>query len=543
MDVSDLPIDAIALFIMSMLGIKDFVALDNAGALRTNPALREAQTRMQPILMPRCKVFVTRWLLTKGYHVKGCTFSDDNSRESSELRTLIVRYSGQLHDISLEVSVQHSQVTTGVLDRCSRICINEPLKLGQIRDLCLHTSNLYELSIKGAAAAIQTDLLRLVVPAAPRLSALSIDCDGLQFGTCAILESMGNRLTALSLLNYSGRISEELYHAIATVCPNLKSFVVGHSGRQRSDVDAVILAIGQHCQRLEELSFVGCKISRSTLRVLLNSCCKLRTVRHYNGEWSAEELLVIAECGARLESISIQHALLGDVETYSTLFAHLRYVWLLPDFVLSPAALSAVLLMRSLLRVSLSCGGVTDVSSVLLSVADTCVQLQELRCHNLQPVNNTFSTALRAVLTKCKSLHHLRLNVQWPALGVAMPRRLAEALANCHTLRSCTLGCYKLTDEQILLLAPSLPGLVSLEVAVSTALTDASILSIAQYCRKLWWLNVSGSTHITVEVLERLTQRCRRLCYLYVHRHCMSAATAATLCAEDRLESLHIKLQ
>jgi hypothetical protein len=158
-------------------------------------------------------------------------------------------------------------------------------------------------------------------------------------------------------------------------------------------------------------------------------------------------------------------------------------------------------------------------------------------------VNNRFATALRAVLTKCKSLHNLRLIAQRPALGVGMPRWLAEALANCHTLRSCTLECYKLTDEQILLLAPSLPGLVSLEVAVSTALTDASILSIAQYCRKLWWLDVSGITHFTVEVLERLTQRCRRLCYLYVHRHCMSAATAATLCAEDRLESLHIKLQ
>jgi hypothetical protein len=189
-------------------------------------------------------------------------------------------------------------------------------------------------------------------------------------------------LTALSLLNYGGRISAELYHAIASVCPNLKSFVVGHPGRQRSDVDAVILAIGKHCQRLEELSFVGCKITRSTLRALLNSFCKLRTVRHYDGEWSAEELMVIAECGARLESISVQHALLGDVETYSMLFSRLRYVWLLPDFILSPASLPAVLLMRSLLRVSLSCVGVADVSSVLHSVADTCIQLQELRCHN-----------------------------------------------------------------------------------------------------------------------------------------------------------------
>jgi hypothetical protein len=124
-----------------------------------------------------------------------------------------------------------------------------------------------------------------------------------------------------------------------------------------------------------------------------------------------------------------------------------------------------------------------------------------------------------------------------------MPRRLAEALANCHTLRSCTLECHKLTDEQILLLAASVPDLVTLEVAVSTELTNVSILNLAQHCRKLWWLDVSGSTHFTVEVLERLTQRCRRLCYLYVHRHCMSAATAATLCAEDRLQSLHIKLQ
>jgi hypothetical protein len=409
MDVSDLPIDAIALFIMPMLGIKDFVALDNAGALRTNPALREAQTRMQPILMPRYKIFVTKWLFTKGYHVKGCTFSDEKSREVRELRTLIVRYSGQLHDISLEVSVQRSQVTTEVLDRCSRICINEPLELGQIGDLCLHTSNLYELSIKGAAAAVQTDLLRLVVPVAPRLGALSIDCDSLQFGTCTILGSMGNRLAALSLLNYSGRISAELSHAIASVCPNLKCFVAGHSGGQRSDVDAVILAIGKHCQHLEELSFSGCKITRSTLRVLLNSCCKLRTVRHYNGEWSAEELLVIAECGARLESISIQHALLGDIETYSTLFSHLHNVWLLRDFILSHASPPAVLLMRSLLRMSLSCVGVADVSSVLLSVAATCVRLQELRCHNLRPVNNRFATALRAVLTNCMIFNGLHL--------------------------------------------------------------------------------------------------------------------------------------
>jgi hypothetical protein len=120
---------------------------------------------------------------------------------------------------------------------------------------------------------------------------------------------------------------------------------------------------------------------------------------------------------------------------------------------------------------------------------------------------------------------------------------LAEALANCHTLRNCTLECYKLTDEQLLLLAASVPGLVSLEVAVSTELTDASVHDLAPHCRELWSLDVSGSTHITLEAPERLTQRCRRLCYLYVHRHCMSAATAAMLCAEDRLESLYIKLQ
>jgi tRNA (Thr-GGU) A37 N-methylase len=62
-----LPVDVIALQVTPMLDIKDFVALDTAGAMASSGALQEAQSLMQPIELPyTLNRSVGVWLLKHG---------------------------------------------------------------------------------------------------------------------------------------------------------------------------------------------------------------------------------------------------------------------------------------------------------------------------------------------------------------------------------------------------------------------------------------------------------------------------------------------
>jgi hypothetical protein len=106
--------------------------------------------------------------------------------------------------------------------------------------------------------------------------------------------------------------------------------------------------------------------------------------------------------------------LLGDVEAYAVLFAHLQRVQLLHGFLFSPSAVAAVSHMHALVSIELHWWAgfgaeEEDVSAVLDAVAATCTELRECSCSGKYMADHRFASALAAVLIRNARVSSVRL--------------------------------------------------------------------------------------------------------------------------------------
>jgi hypothetical protein len=300
-----------------------------------------------------------------------------------------------------------------------------------------------------------------------------------------------------------------------------------------------------HCRNLKGVSVDNCQLSTPVLRKLLVECRRLTVIARRGANWSAEDILTIAECGAQWASISLFGALLGNLETYRAFFANLQSVQLIGDFLVWPSAAAAVSYMTALESVFLYCyssvdSGVVDVSAVLRAAAVTCRQLRKLSCNGPYNTDLHFATALAAVITTSIHLNYLDLEYEGTTTVAPMPQVLADAFIYNRRWVWLAIGCYNVAECQLLPIVASLRWLVIFTLPKAADLTDAFLSALAQHCRDLAWLRVNNSALLTEGALLQLIQRCRKLSHLEVHRRSMSTTTVDALAAARRLYKLEV---
>jgi hypothetical protein len=322
--------------------------------------------------------------------------------------------------------------------------------------------------------------------------------------------------------------------------------IIGFSASETGlSADAIILAFAERCRNLKAVSVHFCHFSTAALRQLLRNCLDLTSIDGLRGQWSAADMLTVAECGARLGALVLDHALLGNLETYATLFAHLQNVELGAAFLVSASAATAVSCMPALQSVELRCGrraGAVNTSAVLRAIGGTCRQLRRLCCTGNYKINERFASSLALVLTHNSQFRSVRLSCHsvFHCVGTPMPQILVNVLAQCRNLEELTVGCYNVADLQMQAIVASTRYLNCCVVPVATELRDVFLSALAQHCRHLFHLNVSRSTRLTEAALVQVTQRCPRLTDLVVHCNSMSSATAAALNCSKRLYALTV---
>jgi hypothetical protein len=141
----------------------------------------------------------------------------------------------------------------------------------------------------------------------------------------------------------------------------------------------VVGALAENCRSLKKITLTTCKLTAAAVRRLFCKCRGLLSIVE-TLEWSAEHTLAAEECAALLDCISLHDALLGNVATDTSLFAHLQHVCLGRDFLVSTCAAAAMSCMRTLQTVEFHPGdtddaGEVDLSAVLRAIAFTCTQL------------------------------------------------------------------------------------------------------------------------------------------------------------------------
>jgi hypothetical protein len=253
---------------------------------------------------------------------------------------------------------------------------------------------------------------------------------------------MGTKLEQLSLSRCNADTFAQLFVEVSVLCPNLKHLRVADTRVNNADVAAVLEPFADKCRSLITIGMHGYRMATTTLRRVLSTCRSLRSIAR-TPAWTAEDVLTVAECGARLDFIPVSHALLGDLETYAALFAQLQRVELGHDFLVSPSAVSAVSCMRTLetlrfQRATTTVPGAVHISGVLQAVAVTCTQLRKLSCNGGYITDVNFASALAAVLTNCIHLHDLHLandNNGDTLAVIPMPQLLANAFTHCRNLR------------------------------------------------------------------------------------------------------------
>jgi hypothetical protein len=543
LDLQGLPVQVIASHITPLLDIRDLVALGCAGGVN----LQEAQSLMPPIKLPsNIDRSVGIWLLKRGYSLRGCVFLSWAGDKATDLSSVAELYCEQLYDVHLALPNDRIEAQK-LFPQISKLDLRGPLVCGHIEKLCLIACNIVELFATEHAPPEQlSQLLR----ATPKLSKLSCTYACLPKMIPA-LRLMGKKLKELSLSTYTADGAVELIAELSALCPNLEhlGIVDQSTTRNSADVEPVLAAFAEECCSLSKVTIIGYTLTAGALRQLLRKCRRLCSVDWSGYEWSAEDILTAAEYRAPLESISLCHALLGDVETYAALFAHLQRVRFSGGILLSGSAVAAVSHMRALVSIELCCWAgfgakEEDVSAVLDAVAATCTELREWSCSGKYMADHRFASALAAVIIHNTRISSVRLAGDGRCfMGVTiMPQVLVNALAQCQSLRYCTIECYNVTDSQMLSIIVSARGLERCAVGKCPGLTDVFLSALAEHCRHLSWLCVSKCPQFTEPALVQLAQRCRKLTNLGVHRKSVSIATVTVLRGWKRLYKLDIQM-
>jgi hypothetical protein len=235
--------------------------------------------------------------------------------------------------------------------------------------------NVTELSVTDAAIKAHPELLSQLPKVVPKLAKLSCSWKSLH-SALPSLAKMGTKLNGLHLKDYTADIEANFITEVASLCPYIEHFGIADYSATKNELsaDAVVLTFAAHCRNLKGVSVDNCQLSTPVLRRLLVECRRLTVIARRGTNWSAEDILTIAECGSQWDDISLFGALLGNLEAYRAFFAHLQSVQLIGGFLVSPSAAAAVSCMTALESVLLSCysavgSGVVDVSAVLRAVA------------------------------------------------------------------------------------------------------------------------------------------------------------------------------
>jgi hypothetical protein len=540
----ELPVQVIASHIMPMLDIKELVALDSVKALSAQGLLQEVQNLIPPItLPPNLDLSVARWLLQHGYNVVGGLFPYWKSSDADEQRWIMEQHCDQFRCMSLRLPNMYLK-TTKILRRCSTVELAGPLTSLEVATFMENAFNVTDLTVTGNADQAQPDLVQRILMAAPKLKRLSCSCKSLH-AALSPLAITGTTLKELLLSDLRADINAEIFADIAALCPNLEH--VGEADHNEigyeSAVDEVILAFAERCRNLKSVSLRYNWLTTPALRQLFSKCRGLRCFSQA-AEWLSEDVLAAAECGARLNSIPLYHALPGDLETYTMLFVHLRNVHMYYDFLVSLSAVAAASCMRRLDSVVLDCGCLdeaVDLGAVLQAIAATCTQLRSLSCSGKYVTDIGFASALAAVLASNRRISTLWIgDSRNDMVVVSMPQVLADALATCYKLRYVTLEWYDVTDNQMLPMVVSMRALERCVLPAATNLTDSFLLTLTQYCRNLSRLCVTKCSQFTEAAVVHLIHRSAKLTDLEVYRDRISPATGAALIAEKRLYKLKV---
>jgi hypothetical protein len=444
LELQGLPVQVIASHITPLLDIKGLVALGCAGGVNFGGVLQEAQSLMPPMKLPsNIDRSVGIWLLKRGYSLRGCVFLSWTGDKATDLGSVAELYCDQLYDVHLALPNDRIEAQK-LFPQISKLDIRGPLVCDQIKKLCLSACNIVELTATDQALPEQlSQLLR----ATSKLSKLFCAYACLP-KVLPALRLMGSKLNELSLSTYTADGAMKVITEVSALCPNLEhlGIVDQSTTRNSADVEPVLATFAEECCSLSKVTIIGYTLTAGALRQLLCKCRRLRSVDWSGYEWSAEDILTAAEYRAPLESISLCHALLGDVEAYAVLFAHLQRVRLSGGILLSGSAVAAVSHMRALVSIELCCWAgfgaeEEDVSAVLDAVAATCTELRDCSCCGKYMADHRFASALAAVLIRNARVSSVRLTGYGRCfMGVInMPQVLVNALAQCHSLRCCTI--------------------------------------------------------------------------------------------------------
>jgi hypothetical protein len=542
----ELPVEVIASHIMPMLDIRDLVALDCARAWSCGVLHQEVKKLMPPLELPYdLDKAVARWLLAHGYGLKSCMFLYWSDGDTVAQRELLNDFAAQFHSEHLRLPNKHT-LTGKFIRRCTTVYLAGLLTAIQMTEFCTNALNVTELSVTDAAIKAHPELLSHLPKVVPKLANLSCSWKSLH-SALPSLAKMGTKLKRLYLKDYTADIDVNLITEVASLCPYIEHLGIEDYSVTKNELsaDAVVLTFAAHCHNLKGVSVDSCQLSTPALRRLLVECRRLTVVTRRGTDWSAEDILTIAECGAEWADIPLHCALLGNLETYRAFFANLQSVQLIGDFLVSPSAAAAVSCMTALDSVSLFCNsavgpGGLDVSAVLRAVTVTCRQLRKLSCTGPYNTDVHFATALAAVITNCIHLSHLDLKYEGTTTVAPMPQVLADAFTHSRRWVWLAIECYNVAECQLLPVVISLRWLVIFTLPKAADLTDAFLSALAQHCRDLAWLRVNSSALLTEPGLLQLMQRCRKLSHLELHRRSMSATTADALAAARRLYKLKV---
>lgn len=532
-----LPAEVVSVHIVPLLAIKDLVRIDCAIVTCSmsfwQDVVRQTHVRFSDLSTVR----EAEWLLNGGYKLEEINLLESNQ----SLKVLMMNHAHQIRKVHLALPDPGFEDSPQIIGLCSRVTIQARLSLPELQSLTQHAANITDLTV----LTDDNSLADFMTAAGTRLTKLSIRYGMFSEKLLSLIEAVGPQLLDLHL-EVPG-LAPEIMCGLVAKFPNLQKLWASNGRRRVGDegvnADSWLYAVSQHCIKLRDLRVMEWTFTLPALRAVLRGCRQLRDFAHNASTIRAPDLLqAYAECDAQLEDVEIRCALRGDVTHYQELFGRVRTCSFGESFLQSTDACTAAGYMRSLESVYLESAEVAATKRVLRALLRHAPRLHSLFMSAALLKHPEISVVAAELLTH-RAMQRVTLYGGESFRVLQLPVGLSDALASAEHGRLLSLRVcgFSVTDQQLLPIIRSNPRLETLQLPKATTLTDATVSAIAEHCRNLKDLNVHQAHKLTEAALVRLFQRCHRLTTMYVSDRAMSLATAAALCAEDRIWPVCVK--
>ena len=347
---------------------------------------------------------------------------------------------------------------------------------------------------------------------------LQLDYLDLDINSTITIESLNPLLESkkgckISSITVKGIQNREVMEQLSACTGNVKQLTIRYSKNCMDWLTADILSRW----KLNEINLIGITGATPLVSVIIQTCIELTRIKLYSYNIDDAAVIAIAQHCPKLETLLLRSSNI----TWTFLLALSERGLPLEELdIVSIPNIPTVDIARCCSH-ALSCIRYFSTSNFHQNGQDATILIPYMAGLNSLFLQKYCDSYIPLLTQHCHKLTKIAVyNSNYSVTDI-----LSLCHANPLLSKVAINASIYFTETALIELIHACPHLHTLDLSYETDITDTSILALSEHCHQLQWLDVSNCTKVTEAAVLQLLQRCYKLTRLYISSGSLSEET------------------